>query len=41
MDIVNSLNKKNERKFKRTEGNEIIIVPTKKLLNWFKFQRDN
>ncbi len=33
MSIANSLNKK-DKKFKRTERDELIITPTKKLLNW-------
>jgi len=34
MSIANSFNKRNNKKFKRTERDEIIIIPTKKLLNW-------
>ncbi|MGZ7050267.1 MAG: hypothetical protein ACXVHO_09700 [Methanobacterium sp.] len=41
MSIVNSLNKKDDKKFKRTEKNELIIIPTRKLLNWCKFERGN
>ena len=34
MNITNSLYKRDNKKFKRTERDEIIIIPTKKLLNW-------
>ena len=33
MSIANSLNRK-DKKFKRAERDELIIIPTKKLLNW-------
>jgi hypothetical protein len=37
MGIINSLNKRDDKKFKKTERDELIIIPTRKLLNWYKF----
>ena len=39
MEIINSINKRDDKKFKRTERDELIIIPTKKLLNWWKFKK--
>ena len=39
MGIVNSLNKRDDKKFKRTERDELIIIPTRKLLNWYEFRK--
>ena len=39
MGIVNSLKKRDDKKFKKTERDELIIIPTMKLLNWYKFEK--
>ena len=40
MNIANSPKKREVKKFKRNERDELIIIPTKKLLNWCEFEKE-
>lgn len=40
MGNVKSLSKRDDKRFKLTERNDLIIIPTKKLLKWYKFEKD-
>jgi len=39
MNIANSPKKRDVKKFKRNERDELIIMPTRKLLNWCEFEK--
>ena len=40
MITVKTPDKRDDKKFKRTKRDELIIIPTKKLLNWCKFNNE-
>lgn len=40
MGNVKSLSKKDDKRFIWAERNDLIIIPTEKLLKWYKFEKD-